>query len=582
MDSLSKIYPFLKKHLFFIILILIAILPRFILLSNVPNAINFDELHYALDAKSFFLTGKDTFGQVAPSDILLFHLPQSGPLQAELQYFLEIPIFGFLGFSMFNLAMPNAVMGVLAVILIYLITIKLFDKDTAVFAGLIAALNPWLIFLSRTTYEAGPATLFFLCVFYILLITKGWKILLTIPFALLAFYSYIGTKLIFAPFMFLSILYAFLFINKRQFLKQYILLFVFSCILMFFFVSQLRLYGETSRGSEILLPNNPAIITRVNDFRGVSLRSPLMPLLENKYTVYGSVVIKSVFDIFSPVYLFSNADYFFLMSGHGLFYYIDLLFLIIGFMGVFFYRRKLFIFLLLYIFIGIFPQIFHKSSLDGNFTPHIALIIPFLIILIGAGISWILKNIKNRKYSHLFLIILGFIYFILFINFCYFYFLKFPLQSGTFAAQDRILSRYIAVNDGNSPITVFSTDPRLLFKEYIFYLNAYNKRTAQAINKSLKDENYVFNNISFFPCNYNGLKDTSKMIVSEITCAKEFGGNVVNVAQLKDSGKRYIIYHDKICSQYNLPRYISNLKLSDFEIENLTPKKFCETFIVSY
>jgi 4-amino-4-deoxy-L-arabinose transferase-like glycosyltransferase len=580
--NLSKIFSSLKKNAFFLIIIIVAILPRFIFLNNVPNAINDDEIHYVLDAKSFILTGRDVLGQVTPFDVLLFHSPKIDPMQAELQYFLEIPVFGLMPFSLFNLILPNAIIGVLIVVLIYLITLKLFDRNTAIVAGLIAAFNPWFIFVSRTTYEAGPATLFFLCTFYVLLITKGWKILWTIPFSLLAFYSYIGTKLIFLPFMFLSILYAFLSINKKKYLKQYALLFGFSCLLALFFALQLKSYGGSARGTEILLPNNPSIVTLVNDFRNVSIPNPFMSLFENKYTTYMSILIKSTLNIFSPTYLFTNADYFFLVSGHGLFYYIDALLLIVGAVWLFMYQRKLFYFFISLILISIFPQIFHKSSIEGNFTPHIALLIPIFVISIGVGINAVLKKIKNKKHLPLFLISLGLVYLILFFNFCYFYFYKFPLQSGTFAIQDRILSKYISLGANKSTVTIFSPDPRLLFKEYIFYQNAYSGKTVGEINKSLKEKRYVFNNISFYTCNYTGLKDTSKLIISDIACAKDFGGNTVNVAQLKDSGKRYVIHHDRVCGQYNLPGYISNLKLSDFNIEKLTDKKFCETFIVSY
>jgi len=131
MMNLLKSNLFLRKNIFFLLLILIAILPRFIFLSNVPNAINQDELHYALDAKSFFLTGKDVLGQTSLVDVLLFNSPKSEPLQAELQYFFEIPVLGLMGFSMTNLVLPNVLLGILTVVLIYLITLKLFDKNTA-------------------------------------------------------------------------------------------------------------------------------------------------------------------------------------------------------------------------------------------------------------------------------------------------------------------------------------------------------------------------------------------------------------------------------------------------------------------
>jgi len=572
----------LKRNFIYLLLIILAILPRFIFLNNVPNAINQDELHYALDAKSFFLTGKDVLGKTSSVDVLLFRSPQSEPVQAELAYFLEAPVLGFMGFSLLSLIFPNAILGVLTVVLIYLIARKLFDENTALIAGLIAAINPWLIFLSRSTYEAGPATLFFLCVFYVLLVTKGWKILLTIPVALLAFYSYIGTKLIFLPFMLLGISYAYLYVNKRKYLKQYILLFASSCLLMFFFLFQLKSYGTSSRGPELLMSSNPKIIERVNDFRKASLQSPFLAIFENKYSVYGSVLAKSTFNIFSPTYLFANADYFFMMSGHGLFYYIDLIFLIAGSVWALVYRRKIFYFFSAFISVSILPQILHESSLDGNFTPHVALIIPFFIILIAVGIYRIINLSKHKKYAYLSLAGIGIIYLALFLNFSYFYFLKFPLQEGTFEAQSRILSKYVSLSGNDSPITVFSANPKLVFREYIFYENRYNEKTANVINNALKQNNFVLNNVSFFPCNYTGLKNTTGLIISDVYCAQEFSKKSISIAQLRDSGKRYNIFNDKVCNQFNLPKYISNLKLSDFNIENLTSKKFCETFIVSY
>lgn len=579
--KLLKRFFNLKINFIFFILIALAIIPRFIFLNNVPNAINQDELHYTLDAKSFFLTGKDVLGQVTPLDVLLFHSPRSEPMQAELQYFLEIPFFGLFNFSLSNLVFPNAVIGVLTVLLVYLITLKLFNRSTALFVGLVAALNPWLIFLSRTTYEAGPATLFFLCTFYILLITKNWKILLTIPFALLAFYSYIGTKLIFLPFMFLSILYVYLYVNNRKYLKQYSLVFIFSIILTLFFFFQFKHY-ETSRTSEIVLPNNPKIVEQVIGFRKMAIQNPLLNVFDNKFSIYSSVLTKNIVNVFSPSYLFVNADYFFMLGGHGLFYQIDAIFLIVGLVSLFLINKKLFIIFGTVIFIGALPQVLYDPNGNSNFTPHIALIIPFFIILIGVGINNVSGRFKNKKYSYFFILFLVFIYLLSFINFSYFYFLKFPLQQGTFEIQNRIVSKYISLYENNIPITVFSENPKLAYREFLFYTNVYKKDTVGKINKSLKENRFVFNNISFFSCNNISLKDTTTLIISDIYCAKTFNSKSISIAQLKDSGRRYDIFNDKICSQYNLSNYINNLKLSDLNIESLSEKKFCETFIVSY
>ena len=91
MLNLLKNRFFQRKYLLFFLLVLITILPRFIFLDRVPEAVNNDELHYALNAKSFALTGKDTTGKITPLDILLFKYPGNEMIQAELPYFLEMP-----------------------------------------------------------------------------------------------------------------------------------------------------------------------------------------------------------------------------------------------------------------------------------------------------------------------------------------------------------------------------------------------------------------------------------------------------------------------------------------------------------
>lgn len=568
-----------KRNFIILLLVILAVLPRFIYLNNVPNAINQDELHYVLDAKSFFLTGKDVFGKTSPIDVLLFNFPKSESLQAELPYFLEIPVLAIMGYSLFNLVLPNVLLGILTVALIYLIALRLFGKNTAILAGLIASINPWLIFLSRTTYEAGPATLFFLCIFYLLLMTKGWKILLAIPVALLAFYSYIGTKLIFIPFIFLSISYAYLFINKRKYLKQYSLFFLFSIILSLFFLFQFK-HSGISR-PDILTPDNPEITKYVGWLRSMTIQNPFMGIFENKLVAYSLTLTKNLFNAFSPNYLFVNADYFFMMGGHGLFYIIDIIFLITGIGWTFLKNKKLFIILLSFIFVGAVPEIIHIPSESGNFSPHIALTIPFLIILIGVGLNGLLRTFKQKKYLNLFAIIVGFLYLAAFANFCYFYFLKFPLQEATFESQNRILSKYISLYNNNSQISVLSSNPKLVYKQFIFYTNAYNKNTADIINKALKEEKFVFNNISFLPCDNTGPKNMSAIVISDIACVKVFDTKKLYIVQLKDSGKRYNVYRDRVCGKHNLPQYISNLKLSDLNFENLTEKRFCEKFIVS-
>jgi 4-amino-4-deoxy-L-arabinose transferase-like glycosyltransferase len=569
----------LKKFIFLLLLLVITVVPRFIFLDRVPAAINNDEFHYVLNAKSFFVTGKDITGKINPLDILLFKYPQDESVQAELPYFLEMPVFGFFNLSLAGSALPNALLGVLTVALIYLITRKLFDENTALMAGFMAAINPWLIYVSRSSYEAGTVIPFFLAIIYLLLITKGWKILLTIPVSFLAFYSYIGTKLIFLPFMLLAILYVYFYVNKRKYLKQYILLFASSLLITLFFLFQLKQIPG-ARISEILTPNNIAITKQVNYMRATTIQNPLMTFSENKYYIYLTVLAKNTFNTFSPYNLFAGGDYFYLIGIHGLFYYIDAFFLALGLLFLFFKNRKLFVFLIIGTFLAALPEVFHNAAGSGILMSHVTLIVPFLIVIIGFGISNFLK-LRNSKYFYVFLGVIILVYGFLFLSFVNSYFFRFPLQEGTFEMQDRTLAKYISLADNTKdPITIYSSYPELAFKEFLFYSNSYKKSNIESLNKSLTERNFVINNISFLSCGKQPLIRGKNLFINDLNCGKRLDG-ALTIGQLSDSGARYYIYNDKICSKYALAGFISNLKLSDFSIEGLPVKNFCQTFIIS-
>lgn len=584
MLNLFKNRFFKGKYLLFILLLVATILPRFLFLNSVPAAINNDEMHYALNAKSFALTGKDTTGKITPLDILLFKYPGGGEMiQAELPYFLEMPIFGPLNFSLTGLAIPNALFGVLTVVMIFLITRKLFDEKTAYVAAIVAALNPWLIFVSRTSYEAGIAIPFFLGIIYILLVAKGWKILLTIPIALLAFYSYIGTKLIFLPFMLLVILYVYFYVNKKKYFKQYLMVFLFALFLTGFFFFQFKQQNSV-RSSDLIMPNSPVIASAVDNARKNTISSPLMSTMQNKYTVYFSVLTKNAFNAFSPTYLFVSGDYFFMVGEHGIFYWIDAIFLGIGVFFIFAKNKKLFAFLALLILLSAVPQIVHSDSYRaGNFTPHITLMIPFLVIMIGFGIITLLNLVRNRKSLYILATIIGIGYFALFLSFTYVYFLKFPLQDATFTMYSRNLSRYLNLAQNNdTPIVILTVDPKIIFKQFLFYSNAYNKNTINQLNHALSENRLTYKNISFLSCNSNLKIPSNTLLIDDAICGRPPTKGAVNIVQVKDSGAVYRIYNDKICSRYALPHFIWGLRLPELAVENLSQENFCKRFIIAY
>lgn len=565
-----------------LLVILTAFLLRFIWLDKIPNAIGGDEIVYTLNAKASFITGHDIFGTWSPINGLLFQYPK-GEAQAELPYILNSFIVGPLDFSLLSSRLPNLIMGIVLVLFIYLVTREILGKNTAIFAALIASINPWLIYIGRTAYEATPAMLFYFISFYILLKAKQWRILLALPFLVAAFYSYIATKLIFLPFVFVVIVYAWFFINKKKYLKQYLVLFSLCLLFVGFFVISLKLNPQTARLDELLTPFDPAISNEVDSIRKTSIKNPLIEILVNKYTLFINIVAIKTLKSFSFDYLFAYGDEFFSVWRHGLFYYIDSLFLILGALFLFTKRRAVFFLLSILSLIGIIPQVLHTADV-ANFSIHMTMTFPFLIILIGAGVFGTIDyfKFKNKNIRSTITALILLIYFVFTLNFSNIYFFWHSIQ-GYFDFPLRTVSSYAKRASENQKVVIYSTSSFDFFKKYIFYTNQYNKNTAKTIRDNINNEKYSFGNVTFSSCNIpENYENESNLIIIDVQCP-DYSLDLphISIARLKDGGESFKIFNDRICKEIGLNRYASNIKLSEFSVEALPTNKFCQTFITS-
>lgn len=556
----------MKKNLLLLAaIIILGSLLRLIWLDKVPHSVNGDELYYLLSAKSFYLTGKDLNGTTTLLDIFLFHYPKGHMVQAELPYILEMVTVGPFGFSLLAAFLPNAVVGILIIPLMYLITKKLLNEQIALVSGFLTAINPWFIFIGRTSYEMIPATFFYLCAFYILLVAKRWAILLALPVFLLAFYSYIGTKIILLPVAVIFVLYSWLIVHKKQFIKQYAVLLGTLLLFVVFYAFQLTHSGGPSRLSEIPTPSSPEVTISVNEIRKASITNPLLSLFENKLTVFSIMKIEKVFNTLSPDYLFVHGDQFTFQGKYGLFSWLDFVFFIVGAGWLFLHKRKISILLGTLIIISIIPHGIHNTK--TNFTPHISLLFPFFIILIATGAWSIFTWLKEKKQN--IIIAAGCLIYTFFIGyFINIYFFQMPLQPEFFNFSNRLVSRYITLSEQtNQNIILYTSVPDDKLNSHIFYSNLsplqpeLHKVTFRSCNKSIKKIN------------------TTDLIIVEAQCGMSFKKPHLSIPQLSDSGAAFHIYNDKLCKNYKHNAFISNLNLNDFNVEQQSTQSFCKRFV---
>ncbi len=579
--NLKHFFKAVKANWWIFLIMALALITRVLFLDRVPTAMSFDELEYILNAKSFFLTGKDMTHTVSLIDPFLFRYPPGILPQAELPYLLLYPIVGLTKFSLFTARITFALLSVGTVILFYYLGRELIDRKTGLVAAAVAALNPWFIFIGRTSYEMVPAMFFYLLGLWILLKSKGWMILSSFPIFVLAFYSYIGTKVFFLPFIFCIVLYAYFVINKRKYLRQYILLCVLSLLVLVGFFILLHA-SNGSRFSEILTPFSPQIAEQVDAIRKVSLASPLSALFENKITIFLRIIGIKLFDSLSPSYLFATGDIFFSLFRHGLFYVVDSLFAVLGILWLLRKNRWLLLFLGTVFLLGFAPQVIHSSGF-GNATPHITMIFPPMIIFIACGIvalvDWFsrlwLRRIKIGIAA------VGVVYFLSFLNFVSIYLFQYPV-GGYFDFPMRTLSRYASLSSKEDMVFIATPQQKGKFRKHIFYANLYQTSTSYQIGLALKEQVPSIAGVSFVPCNKDEKVFMQQGVyIVDSMCGE---GNVVShkaITQLKDGGAVYRIYNDSLCKDFELKSYPVNLKLSDFEVETLSVREFCEVFISS-
>lgn len=564
-----------------VLIILLASFLRFIWVDKVPNAVGGDEIVYLVTAKASFLTGHDIFQKWSPINGLFFKYPK-GETQAELPYIIDSFFVGPMPFSLLIAHLPTAIMSTLMALFVYLVAKELLGRRAGILAGLIAAVNPWFIYIGRTAYEGTPAMLFFLVGFWVLLKTKGWRILFSFPFFVLAFYSYIATKLIFLPLIFVFIVYTYLYITNKKYFKQYLVLFLLCIGLVGFFFVSLKMNPSTARLSEILTPFDPAIANEVNAIRKTSIYNPLTEILTNKYTVFANILFTKTLKSFAADYLFVNGDEFFSIWRHGMFYYIDALFMLLGLLFMFAKKRPVFSLFSLLILIGIIPQVFHKAD-TVNFVIHMTMSIVFMVMLIGYGISETIEYFKNKKIKLAATLIIVALYLISVVNFFNIYIFWSSLQ-GYFDFKIRTLSSYaVRAEKKGQHVYVYSNASFDFFKKYMFYSNVYTKDTAQTIANNLNNNKHTFGNVTFLSCNKPvPFTKTNNVVIFDNQCGPGLvSGSHLSIALLKDGGEVFQIYNDKVCIGAGLSRYASGITLDDFAMESLSNKAFCEKFITS-
>ena len=146
-QSKKKINVSFEKYNLIIItaILIVGALVRFYKLAELPIGFHVDEAAMAYDALCIKEYGMDRWLNKNP-----VYLINYGGGQSALMAYLVSFCYSFLGNgSVWAIRLPTAVMGVLAILVVFLLTKKIADNTTAVLAAFFTAIFPSLIKMSR-------------------------------------------------------------------------------------------------------------------------------------------------------------------------------------------------------------------------------------------------------------------------------------------------------------------------------------------------------------------------------------------------------------------------------------------------
>jgi len=485
---------YLSKHKTNILLLCILLLAsalRFLNLGKIPSGSTSDEATYIYNAYSIFFTHKDIAGNLLPLSFNFYNSFSPVPI------YLMAPFVGLLNVSLFSGRLLFAITGVLDVLLIFLFAARITqNKKIALLSALMLSVSPWHIQFSRISYDASLALFFYLLGSYIFISVKNIKgVLLSVIAFLLGFYSYHATKFFFLFFVPLLLYFSWPDIKKR---KNEIILFIVGSVFILLSFIWILITQHVSRQQILIGNNSPAVSSAVNLERTYNT-APLAvrPIFSNKLLSYIKLISGNYLGAFSTEYLFIDGEAgdnakIYGTTNRGALYFVDLPFLIFGLLYFLKGNKKVRNFVFIGLLIAPIPS---AIAIDISYGARSIMMLPFLVIIIGAGIYYFFELLKNKKsLYYAMLLFVSVLYFFAFSLYVYQYQFRYSIYGAeAWNRSSRDLVEYVA-SVKEKYTNVYIADSGGLLMQYGLF-NKLNPKEAQAVyNQALPKR---LGNISF-------------------------------------------------------------------------------------
>jgi len=400
-----------KKHLLPLFLIFaLGTFLRLVFLKTLPPGLTPDEAAQAYSAYSILKTGQDEWGQTLPLSLRSF-----GDFKPPLQTYLMIPSVAVFGLNESAARLPNALLGSLAIIGIYLLSYRLFKNRTlSLLSSLLLALSPWHLPLSRGAFEANLTVFFSSFGFYYLLSSKNkpQNQIFAAIFLGLNLFSYHSAKLLTPLFLLVFFIFTEKTKNSLVFKKYSRFFLIFAALFLLAYSSFFT--GGQKRGLDIAIFSPTDNWQALKDQRWWATNYNPLPfadrLFNNKLTYTAEKFAKNYLSYFSPQFLFTDGageGTYGISPGRGLLFLWELPVLAYGLFYLLTKKdksKKTVFLLLFFIFLSALPSAITKGNRSAN---RVSSMMPWIQIFSAWSLFHFFKEIvKIDLKKHCFLLFL--------------------------------------------------------------------------------------------------------------------------------------------------------------------------------
>jgi len=422
--------------------------------------INSDEASFAYNAFSISETGRDEYGSLFPSRFLAF-----GENKLPVTIYSIVPFISLFGLNDIAVRLPFILLGIIAPILFYILSKKLFgNTKIALIAAFLASISLWIQILARHIHE--DTIMLAIAIGMIILLAKLHDQFKMKTIILLAALTGIGLFTYhIGKFLAVFVLFWIVFLGIRQ-KKSFKKIATYSLIVfvpIMLFLATEFLHPSTRVGN-LLFTSNQGFTLQIEELR----KEHDIRALHNKLTESVSIVTNQYLSYFSPEFLVIEGDTNLRFGEKGIspITPIEYLFVFIG-MYFLFQRQEKYRFLITSLLLTA-PLTATLSWQTQSLTRSYLMIVP-LISIASYGIFHSIFSIKKKYQFAYFFGIMTVLLFFAFFSWDYYFnhYTKHPDVSTSWQCGYKEMSEIVQKNYDNYERIIVS---KKLGQPYIFML----------------------------------------------------------------------------------------------------------------